>query len=91
MRRVKLLKKIKKQNRVRFDDVKNLLLLYGFEIDRSCGGAHWKIYHPEIIDENDEPLEFALWRPHGRGEKTISPTTKVKYLEYIRMLEDSKN
>ncbi len=62
------------------------LLIYGFEIDKSASGAHWKVYNENIVDENGQPIDFSLWRPHGRGENFLSPRTKKLYLEYIYLL-----
>ena len=38
--KAKLLKKIQNKNRVRFEEIEKLLLVYGFEIDKSASGAH---------------------------------------------------
>jgi hypothetical protein len=78
-KRKKLHKKIQDNLRVRYSDMEKLFLLYGFEIDKSSGGAHWRVRK----DEEGKSLDFPFWRPHGRNECFLSPKTKRLYLEYI--------
>ncbi len=82
-RKKKLLKKLKSNQKMRFEELERLIMLYGFEIDKSSGGAHWVTRHKNLVNEEGELEDYSFWRPHGAKEKFLSPKTKKVYLKYI--------